>query len=106
MFIGVGMVEMLVEVVVEGSYRFVLVVGRACRLVVFVFQEWERGYWFVVGGGLYQDPEIGKQTVIFKMKREKIKIMIGRRVTVDVVFKFFLSSSIFFSSSTHINPIV
>jgi hypothetical protein len=39
MFIVVGMVEMLVEVVVEGSYRFVLVVGRACRLVVFVFQE-------------------------------------------------------------------
>jgi hypothetical protein len=39
------------------------------------------------------------------MKKEKIKIMIRRRVTVDVVFKFFLSSSIFFSSSTHIIPL-
>jgi hypothetical protein len=40
MFIVVGMVEMLVEVVVvEGSYRFVFFVGRTSRLVVFVFQE-------------------------------------------------------------------
>jgi hypothetical protein len=95
------------ECYVGGLFEFFLfVVGGWCRFVLVVAEEWGSACWFLVGWRRYRYSENGKQTVIFKMKREKIKIMIGRRVTVDVVFKFFLSSSIFFSSSTHINPIV
>ena len=75
---------MLVDVVVEGSYRFVYFVERPFCFVAAVSQKWEKSHWFLGSSRHNEDSENGKQTVIFKMKKEKIKIMIGRRVTGDI----------------------